>query len=414
MKLTKEFQIINLIIFSVAILYFNFTVNFNYGDDVGLRSQILNLNTLVQLYLNWSGRVLDRVLLIFMAHNPEVFRIANSLIMIAMPVVTWLLVDIDRKLSNLTLLVMLFLFYDYKEMRTAGFIATYITYYWSLFANILFFIVIRRCLAADKLLSMDLVYAVLLGIFVCNSEIGACFNTVILLAIFAARYRSRAIIDWKVLILLLISVLSIIFFLTCPGLHKRSFIETFHWLPEFSSYSTVYKLYLGFSETLLYYFSTGKVILVLFLSALLVSAVNRGVNVAYFILVCLAGFVLPVYSKNLIIKFSNVSNIDAYIFFAVLLCFAFFVLLMICRIFKDSAGMLLVFVLTLGFLTRVMMGFSPTLYASSTRTYMYCDFTILIAAYYIMKESKTDISELCPVFLALFAYPYFIGNLITR
>lgn len=103
MKLTKEFQIINLIIFSVAILYFNFTVNFNYGDDVGLRSQILNLNTLVQLYLNWSGRVLDRVLLIFMAHNPEVFRIANSLIMIAMPVVTWLLVDIDRKLSNLTL-----------------------------------------------------------------------------------------------------------------------------------------------------------------------------------------------------------------------------------------------------------------------------------------------------------------------
>jgi hypothetical protein len=350
-----------------------------------------------------------------MAHNPEVFRIANSLIMIAMPVVTWLLVDRYRKLSNLSLLVTLFLFYDYNEMRTAGYIATYITYYWSLFANILFFIVIRRYLAADKILSVDLVYAVLLGIFVCNSEIGACFNTVILLAILAVRYRSRgAIIDWRVLILLLISVLSIIFFLTCPGLHNRNFQETYHWLPEFSSYSTVYKLYLGFSETLLYYFSTGKVILLLFLSALLVSAVTKGINVAYyFIFFSLAGFILPVHSKDLIIKFSNVSNIDAYIFFAVLLCFVFFVLLMICRIFKDSAGMqlLLFFVLTLGLLTRVMMGFSPTLYASSTRTYMYCDFSILIAVYYIMKESKTDINELCP-FLALFAYPYFIGNLI--
>jgi len=416
MKLTKEFQVINIIVFILAIIYFNFTIEFNFGDDVGLRRSTLNLNTLMGLYLNWSGRVLDRILLIFMAHNPCIFRVLNSLVMIAMPVATWLLIDRSKKLSNLTLFVIMFMLYDYKEMRGAGIIATYITYYWSLLANILFYIILRRCLAANKILSLDFILAVIICIFVCNSEIGALFNAIILFALLALPYCHDRTVNRKILFLLVISILSIIFFLTCPGLHNRSVLETIRWLPDFSSYTIVYKLYLGFAETLFYYFSNKTVLLLFFLSVILVVAVHKGINVAYLMLFCITGLLFQRYAGNIIIKFSNISNPRAYVFLAVLVCFSCFILLTIRRIFKDNIKMfwLLSFILSIGLVTRLVMGFSPTLYASGTRTYMYCDFAILVSAYYILKESKTDLAESCPALLALFAYPYFISNLFPN
>ena len=142
----KQFQIINLIIFSVIVCYFNFTAEFNFGDDVPSKSRPLNLDLIINAYLTWTGRIVPAILQFFLSQHPLVFRIANSMIMIGMPVATWILVDKNKKLSNLTLIVLLFMLYDYVEMRTAGLITTYSTYYWNLFANVLFYISIRHYL----------------------------------------------------------------------------------------------------------------------------------------------------------------------------------------------------------------------------------------------------------------------------
>ena len=416
MNITKEFQIVNLIIFSLVILYFNFTVSLTTGDDAWAIRQNLTLNSIIGMYNNWSGRLIAYVLNIFMVQNPFIFKILNSLVMIAMPIVTWHLVDRGKTLSSLTLLILLFMLYDYKEMRTAGIVTTYITYYWSLFANVLLYIIIRRYLETSKFFSIDLVLSVVVGIFVCNSEIGALCNSIILLAIFAINYHRNRTIDKKVLILFLIPIFSILFFLTCPGMHNRTHIETAKSMPEFSSFSLIYKCYLGYSETLLHYFSTKSAILLIFLGSLLVTAVYKGLNVVFLMLVTLACFIYATYSSGLIVKFANITHFKSYAFLCAVLCFGFLVILTIYRSFKDNSNLLLllIFILLLGLMTRVMMGFSPTLYASNTRTFLYCDFSILISAYYIIKESKTNISEVCPVFLAFLAYPYFIGNLLPN
>lgn len=413
MRLTKEFQVLNLIIFSSLIIYFNFTINFNFGDDVGASRDVLSLKRLWDFYLSWSGRLLAEVLKIVLTHNPDIFRVLNSIVMILMPVVTWILVDRKKQFNSLTLCVLLFLLYDYREMRTAGLITTYVTYYWSLFFNILFYIIVRRYLAGNRILSADFFLALLVGVFVCNSEICAVVNSIILFALFALGFYKNKIADKRILLLFLIPFFSLIFFVLCPGLSHRAVRETIRWLPDFSLYTTVYKLYLGFSETLIYYFGPRSLVLLFFLSALLVAAVNKGINVVYLMFFCLLGFVLPHYYKDLIIKFSNVAGIHGYEYLVILLCFCFLVLLTVYKIFKDKPDILILLatLLILGLLTRMIMGFSPTLYASSTRTYVFCDFALLISAYYLLEYSDTELGKSCPVFLALFAYPYFIGNL---
>lgn len=411
----KQFQIINLIIFSIIVCYFNFTVDFNFGDDVPSKSRPLNLDLIINVYMTWSGRIVPAILQFFLSQHPLVFRIANSMIMIGMPVATWILVDKNKKLGNLTLIVLLFMLYDYVEMRTAGLITTYSTYYWNLFANVLFYISIRRFLKSSNILSFDLALAVFIGLIACQMEVASLINTMILGALFVADYYKNRAFNKKILLLMLVPLLSLVFFVTCPGTHSRGVAETITWLPEFSSYTTPYKLYLGFSETLLYYFNSKSIILMLFLGALLVNVVKKELPLSYLVLVlfCLAGYIVARDPSNLILKFSNISKTKAYLFLFFLLCFCVFVMLIICKLFESDLDLLFLLngILLLGFLTRVIIGFSPTLYASLTRTYMYCDFSILVAIYYLLKHSETNLDELCPILLTFFAYPYFIDKL---
>ena len=411
----KQFQIINLIIFSVIVCYFNFIAEFNFGDDVPSKSRPLNLDSIINAYLTWTGRIVPTILQFFLSQHPLVFRIANSMIMIGMPVATWILVDKNKKLSNLTLIVLLFMLYDYVEMRTAGLITTYSTYYWNLFANVLFYISIRHYLKSSNILSLDLVLAVFVGLIACQMEVASLINTMIFGALFVADYYKNRVLNKKILLLMLVPLLSLVFFLTCPGTHNRGVAETITWLPEFSSYTMPYKLYLGLSETLLYYFNSKSILLMLFLGALLVNVVKKELSLSYLFIVlfCLAGYFI-VRNSDLILKFSNITKTKPYVFLVFLLCFCVFVMLIICKLFETKLDVLLLLngILLLGFLTRVIMGFSPTLYASSTRTYMYCDFSILVVTYYLLKQSETNLDELCPIFLTFFAYPYFIDKLL--
>lgn len=411
----KRFQIINLIIFSLIIVYFNYSIDFNYGDDVWAKSQVLNLDGIIGLYMGWSGRVVAYIFQIFMIHNPAIFRILNSIIMIATPIAAWMLLDKDKKLGSLTLVILLFLLYHYGEMREAGLITTYVTYYWTLFANILFYLAIRSYLKAEKFLSFSLVIVLFTGVIACNTEIGAFVNGIILFIILFVNYSKYKTVNSKIVLLMLIPVLFLLFFLICPGLHIRTASETITWLPEFSSFTIVHKLYLGFAETLLYYFNSKSIILMIFLGSLLVSVIKNDLPISYIFLSLfgLIGFIIARNPDKLIINFASVSNEKAYLFLTFLLCFCSFVFLVISRLYEKNKQILLLvsFILILGLLTRILMGFSPTLYASGFRTFMYCDFALLGAIYYILKYSKTNLDELSPIFLTFFAYPYCIGNL---
>ena len=180
--MVRKLQIINLLLFSLLILYFNYAAGLSNFDDGWAESQGISWDSVANLYRWWSGRVIAYVLQVFMIHHTLVFRIMNSAVMIAMPFLTWILLDRSRKLRNLTVCVLLFLLYDYTEMRTAGIVTTYVTYYWGLLANILFYIFLRQYLKADSGINAHLFTAIAAGIIAFNSEIGSLLNTAILSA----------------------------------------------------------------------------------------------------------------------------------------------------------------------------------------------------------------------------------------
>lgn len=412
----KLFQIAYLLIFTLIIVYFNFIVDFDFGDDVRSKGEVLSWDLLVHYYNSWTSRIIPAFFQFYMVHHPGIFRITNSVIMVLTPIATWVLIDKNKKLGNLTLIVMLFLFYDYSKLRSAGIITTYTNYYWNLFANILYYICIRRCLNASRLFSIDLIFAVTVGVIACQMELAALANLIILCIFFIFEYTKKRTVNKRILFLVLVPFLSVLFIITCPGNFNRSVAEN-TWFPEFSSYSFVYKLYLGLSDTFLHYFNNKYYLLMIFLGALSVSVIQNNLSTSYVFLslFCLAGVLFVRNSSDLIVRFSNVSNVKPYLFLMFLMCFCCFVLFIIYKIYENNVSvfLLLTLVLLIGLMTRVAIGFTPTLYVPRTRTFTYCDYALLVVTYYIIKSSKSDLDELSPVFLTFLAYPYFISDLFT-
>ena len=62
MKMVRKLQIINLLLFSLLILYFNFAAPLNRFDDGWAESQGISWDSIANLYRYWSGRVIAYVL----------------------------------------------------------------------------------------------------------------------------------------------------------------------------------------------------------------------------------------------------------------------------------------------------------------------------------------------------------------
>ena len=62
MKMVRKLQIINLLLFSLLILYFNYAAGLSNFDDGWAESQGISWDSVANLYRWWSGRVIAYVL----------------------------------------------------------------------------------------------------------------------------------------------------------------------------------------------------------------------------------------------------------------------------------------------------------------------------------------------------------------
>jgi hypothetical protein len=72
------------------------------------------------------------------------------------------------------------------------------------------------------------------------------------------------------------------------------------------------------------------------------------------------------------------------------------------RAFDKPERKIALFILATGFISRVLMGFSPTVYASSYRTFLYMYFSIIICLIILMNKQLPQLMEK-KIFVYLFA-----------
>lgn len=404
----KYFYLITFFIITLIIHQFFNLMN----DDLTFFSKILDKKSILaftkERYLTWSSRVLIESILIIVSRNVIIWRITNSL------VITLLIYSIEKiffntnNKNNIIFIIILFMLYPFYQMAEAGFAATTINYLWPLTFLIYSFIPLQNIYNNKTINKKKLPLYLLSYIFACNQEQAVCIGLAV--AIISLIYCIKNNKDKKYPIaLLIISILSLLFIALCPGNNIRKITEIKNCYPNYTKTTFIDKIFLGIVSTCSILISN---FLVIFLFGfLLFIIIYKQQHKRYIKLIALIQFliilIISIYRCYIFLKSNSVLeaytygifyyntsashpfkfNIINIFIFSFCLTMVFTYCYLLAKIFKDK-WLFPVLLLLIGCGTRLLMGFSPTIFDSGSRTTIFLYFSILFLIIMLLKNNK--------------------------
>ena len=381
------------------------------GDALNLFNKILEQyslkEALIMRYNTWTSRIIIEIPLYLISHNMH-FYIWMIIDIVMFIILLLSLMKLTQNKHN-KLLIFLILLYPISDMRSAGWIATTINYLWPTALGCASFVLLHKMYHNEKINIWFIPLYMLCELFSTNFETFSVYYFVIL-----GYFTVNMIIERKftvkyailTVIQFIISIWNIYLTLTCPGNWVRGSEEITKWMIDFPSYTFVDKISLGVVDT------TSKLIqsnLLFFILVLLIfiitikkreSIIVTALSAIPVVSISLITFLAPL-SKSYFALYeqlfitTRIVNPMTYTSFIPYLAFVFFMLIitvcvvMILNLAKDlKSGILLMFILSVGFATRAILGFSPTIFASSYRTFIFLDFSIIYCIVKLFDDNK--------------------------
>ena len=395
------------------------------NDDLNFYSTILSnssfLDFLIIRYYGWSSRlIIDAFTALIARENIFIWKLLDSLIY---TIGAYLVIKIINMISNYKydeiikyFGILLFLMFPFYEMGSAGWIATTSNYLWCFGLGMVSFLPLINHHENKK--NGILVYIISIFCLLYSTNQEQCcalifgLNMLYLINLIIKKEK----LNKYNLIAIFISFLSLIFILTCPGNAVRLVSEINTWYPEFAKFTIMHKIYLGTIPTL-GVFIQDKIIFTLFYIMLniccLVKIKNKYLKYICYLNICLILFLVIfnglieisgiesslIFQKGIISNVNNLTlsvsnhvnvilshvptltqsiklftyhgiphlNMYSLITISISIYLLFSCLLMLLKIFgKNNLFPLVLFIA--GFMSRFIMGFSPTVFASSSRT----------------------------------------------
>ena len=381
----------------ISILYgFQYYIN-NKITPVGDQTAFLNyakefhhnyLEFGINRYLTWSSRLLIESATLFFSVHDKLFIIASIIASF------FLLLPSKKLCPNLPWIpgLFIFIFLPASEFLSAGSIPTYINYVFP--ASFLLFSLYYRY--SDKwwvqcLAFLSFVFAIM------NEQ----------LAVYAFLWIVFELIrDWKVITFRyrnilygLVSLTGILSAKFSPGNTLRFEKNVESWFPNFVHLNPLQKIGLGILETGDGIFSVSFEFIFVFLIVLVVLSFYK----KNFISLILSSFTLfAILSqkfewRNILFTLSSVSKVaresgtfdyNVVYFGAVIYNIVLFMILMysLWTLSKVSDRLWIIYLFGIGLIGRLLISFSPTLYASSTRTYLPIMLSLFIITCYFLND----------------------------
>ena len=208
-----------------------------------------------------------------------------------------------------------------------------------------------------------------------------------------------------------ICLASLVFILSAPGNHARLLKETTKWFPDYNLLTFMDKFILGFTTTILPYILNFDSIFITFCLFISISVWKKH-NKALYRLVSLIPLFFSVFFnlyekficriipsltdmyirypekvllKNIhIINFNHLTSYFSLIIGVITVGTIFFSIFLVFG--NSKSGWLCLTIFSIGFCSRIIMGFSPTIFASGLRTYTFLYFSLIICCILIIKE----------------------------
>lgn len=367
-------------------------------------------NILTERYYGWSSRfIIDYTFLSILKISKYLWIVLQAAMMALIGYsISKLFVKKENKKEMNIMILFLILTYPIDVMNGAGWGASTLNYIWPLATALFCIIPIKKIWNEEKIKLFEYPLYVLALIFACNHEqtCAIVFGTYLLFTILFIIKNKK--INPFIVIQLIFAICSLVFILTTPGNHVRVETETKMCFPDFKMLNFQDKISLGLTSTLGTIindspipFAILSLMIVGFIFVNYKEKIYRIVALIPFVIICSLGLFFDIAvkifpylgslvgaltSQSLILNPMNCNNL----FYAIPIILSIIVfasmILSILLIFKKINGNVAVLVFLVGFASRVMMGFSPTVFMSSTRTLTFFDFSMLIVSLLIWQE----------------------------
>lgn len=406
-------------------IFIHFNIDLGWGDDVyfanifGEAGPSLEKwwENIVWRYNNWSSRLVIESILYFLAPYPLLWRILDTAMMVWIAVGFSIFFNDDKRMGTNWIIVLSIMCFPFESMSTAGWIATSVNYLWPLAAGLVVLVPLNNIIKKKNTSNIIKIIAFLATFLATNQE-QMCFIICALYAFFLCYlFLKKEKINFFLKLEAVVCILNLFFILTCPGNQVRKVSEIETWFPSYTQLSFLRKVEMGYSSSLYEFFMKLNLVFVLFAVILvLVVYLNKSkYNKIYFALsmVSLVTSVIMGLLYNItkdifpfITSLSqkmtdigtgiSISNLTSWIpdmfitgvFFCIIICLG------ICFMNK-SKSIFACYILFIGLLSRWIMGFSPTIWASNTRTFifMYFSFIALIVILFDELEKRNGLKK---------------------
>lgn len=341
-------------------------------------------------YMQWSSRFLIEMVLVFIASLPLiVWKVLDTLMIVLLFYSGNKLLNIKNR-KILIFEIFLIMILPWKVFGETGWIATTLNYTWPITLGFYGFSILLE----EKTNFLKQIISFFCIIFACNQEQMCCVMLAFIIICFCIRTfqkKNNKVFLIPFIICFLMGVLHII----CPGNSMRQISEMQTWYPAYQNFDVLDKISIGIISTVTAILFDFRIIYIAFIGMLILYIKYLPLNkklsyIIQFILVCFI-FIniypfdstqLMFYSKaqeSIVITFMN--------FVLPVLLFSLLISIVIYLILKTKNKYNYMFVLLFlsGICSRLILGFSPTVYASGKRTVIYFYIVCYLLTIFIMK-----------------------------
>lgn len=422
-KITKFFQNGRGAIFLLFILELILTmfITPNKYDDKTFLESVTGTSILSYIgprYYTWTSRFLIEFVLCLVLKISKYLWILLEALMVTLAgySISRIFIKENKEQNNFMLLFMI-LIYPLNAMNSAGWAATTVNYMWPLATCLFALIPIRKIWDGEKLKFWEYPLYTISLIFSANQEqtCSILCGTYILFTILMIIKNKK--IHPYMIVQSILAIGSIIFILTCPGNYVRNEQEIREIFKDFEMLTFLDKFSLGLTSTMgfiiekrnlvflllnflivVYIFSNYKeklyriVALIPFFSILLFGITPSITNTVfpYF-----GSFRELITSQEITLTAANSNNLLN----AIPLIFAFTNFICMCLsillIFGNLKNNIAILVFLVGLASKIIIGFSPTVFSSVERSMIFFEFAMIIVSILIWQEfiKKTDKQE---------------------
>lgn len=405
-----------LLIFFIILIIVHIQINYVFGDDLNalmVKYKYSISDYMFIRYTTWSSRILIDITKVFIYdENMILWRILNiGIYIILAKSISKICFKEENKTLNYIICALILLI-PIKCLNGAGWVATTTNYLWVVSFALYSLSIIINYMYKIKIDKLDYIAYLFATLYASNHEqmvvvMFLVLGGFILEQLIKKGYKYVIKNEKFLLILFTITILSLIFILVCPGNSIRMTRELKKY-PEFEFFSIIDKISLGLTSTMKELVLNTNLLFIFFtLAVFIVGWIYN--KKKYIRIICIIPFLMSIFSilctarlehlfpnileikkifsVNELIEFTNenfiqyIGWISAYII--TLICIP----MGIYFIFKKNIRTFwCISIYLLGLITRIIMCFSPTIFISGERTFIFMYISFIMCTVMILEN----------------------------